>query len=34
MAGGTISLVPGLILAFVLQRWLSRGISLSGIGGR
>lgn len=34
MAGGTISLVPGLILALVLQRWLSRGISLSGIGGR
>ncbi|HMK96138.1 MAG TPA: carbohydrate ABC transporter permease, partial [Acidimicrobiales bacterium] len=31
MAGGTISLVPGLILAFLLQRWLSEGISLSGL---
>jgi len=34
MAGGTISLLPGLILAVVLQRYLSRGISLSGLGGR
>ncbi len=34
MAGGTISLVPGLVLAFVLQRYLSRGLSLSGLGGR
>jgi len=34
MAGGTIALVPGVILAFLLQRWLSEGISLSGIGGR
>jgi multiple sugar transport system permease protein len=34
MAGGTISLVPGLLLAIVLQRYLSRGISLSGLGGR
>jgi multiple sugar transport system permease protein len=34
MAGGTIALVPGVILAFILQRWLSEGISLSGIGGR
>ena len=34
MAGGTISLVPGVILAFLLQRWLSEGISLSGLGGR
>jgi multiple sugar transport system permease protein len=34
MAGGTISIVPGLILAFVLQRYLSEGISLTGIGGR
>lgn len=34
MAGGTISIVPGLILAIFLQRWLSQGISLSGLGGR
>ena len=34
MAGGTISLVPGLLLAIVLQRYLSRGLSLSGLGGR
>lgn len=34
MAGGTISLVPGVLLAIVLQRYLSRGISLSGLGGR
>lgn len=34
MAGGTISIIPGLILAFVLQRYLSEGISLTGIGGR
>lgn len=34
MAGGTISLVPGVILAFLMQRWLSEGISLSGLGGR
>jgi multiple sugar transport system permease protein len=34
MAGGTISLVPGVILAILLQRWLSEGISLSGLGGR
>ena len=34
MAGGTISIVPGVILAFVLQRYLSEGISLTGIGGR
>jgi len=34
MAGGTISLIPGVVLAFVLQRYLSRGISLSGLGGR
>ena len=34
MAGGTISIVPEIILAVVLQRWLSEGISLSGLGGR
>ena len=34
MAGGTISLVPGALLAIVLQRYLSRGLSLSGLGGR
>jgi multiple sugar transport system permease protein len=34
MAGGTIALVPGIILAVLLQRWLSEGISLSGLGGR
>lgn len=34
MAGGTISIVPGIMLAIVLQRWLSQGISLSGLGGR
>jgi multiple sugar transport system permease protein len=34
MAGGIISVVPGLILAIFLQRWLSQGISLSGLGGR
>jgi multiple sugar transport system permease protein len=34
MAGGTISIVPGVILAFVLQRYLSEGISLTGLGGR
>jgi multiple sugar transport system permease protein len=34
MAGGTISLVPGVVLAVLLQRWLREGISLSGLGGR
>lgn len=34
LAGGTISIVPEVILAFILQRWLSQGISLSGLGGR
>ena len=34
MAGGTISIVPGVILAIFLQRYLSQGISLSGLGGR
>jgi len=34
MAGGTIAIVPGVILACFLQRWLSQGISLSGLGGR
>jgi multiple sugar transport system permease protein len=34
MAGATISLVPGVILAILLQRWLSEGISLTGLGGR
>jgi multiple sugar transport system permease protein len=34
MAGGTIAIVPGIILACFLQRWLSQGISLSGLGGR
>jgi hypothetical protein len=32
MAGGTISLRPGLILGFVLRRYPSRRISRSGIG--
>jgi multiple sugar transport system permease protein len=34
MAGATISIVPGIILALLLQRWLSEGISLAGFGGR
>ena len=34
MAGGTISILPEVILAVLLQRWLSEGISLSGLGGR
>jgi multiple sugar transport system permease protein len=34
MAAATISIVPGVILAVLLQRWLSQGISLSGLGGR
>jgi len=32
MAGGTISILPEVILAVLLQRWLSEGISLSGLG--
>ncbi len=34
MAGGTISILPGTLLALLLQRWLSQGISLAGLGGR
>ena len=34
MAGGTISILPEVLLAVLLQRWLSEGISLSGLGGR
>ena len=34
MAGATISVLPGIILVILLQRYLVRGIALTGIGGR
>jgi multiple sugar transport system permease protein len=34
MAGATISMLPGIILVIVLQRYLVEGISISGLGGR
>ena len=34
MAGATISVLPGIILVILLQRYLVEGISLTGLGGR
>lgn len=34
MAGATISVIPGIILVILLQRYLVEGISLTGLGGR
>jgi multiple sugar transport system permease protein len=34
MAGSTISVLPGIILVILLQRYLVQGITLTGIGGR
>jgi multiple sugar transport system permease protein len=34
MAGATISMIPGIILVILLQRYLVEGISISGLGGR
>jgi len=34
MAGATISVLPGIILVILLQRYLVAGITLTGIGGR
>jgi len=34
MAAATISMVPTVILVIVLQKYLVRGIALSGLGGR
>ncbi len=34
MAGATISVIPGVILVILLQRYLVEGISLTGLGGR
>jgi multiple sugar transport system permease protein len=34
MAGATVSILPGIILVFILQRYLVEGISLTGLGGR
>jgi multiple sugar transport system permease protein len=34
MAGATISMLPGVILVILLQRYLVEGISISGLGGR
>jgi multiple sugar transport system permease protein len=34
MAGATISVLPGIILVLLLQRYLVKGIALTGIGGR
>ena len=34
MAGATISMLPGVILVILLQRYLTDGISISGLGGR
>ncbi|TMD73196.1 MAG: carbohydrate ABC transporter permease [Chloroflexi bacterium] len=34
MAGATISIIPGLILLIFVQKYLVRGISLTGMGGR
>jgi multiple sugar transport system permease protein len=34
MAGATISVMPGIILVILLQRYLVEGITLTGLGGR
>jgi multiple sugar transport system permease protein len=34
MAGATVSLLPGIILVIILQRYLVEGINLTGVGGR
>ena len=34
MAGATVSILPGIILVFILQRYLVEGINLTGLGGR
>jgi multiple sugar transport system permease protein len=34
MSGATISMLPGIILVILLQRYLVDGISISGLGGR
>ena len=34
MAAATISMVPTVLLVLLLQRYLVRGIALSGLGGR
>src|SRR6266566_209283 len=34
MAGATVSILPGIILVFLLQRYLVEGINLTGLGGR
>ena len=34
MAGATISIIPGLILLIFVQKYLVKGISLTGLGGR
>jgi multiple sugar transport system permease protein len=34
MAASTISMIPTAALAIALQRYLIRGISLTGLGGR
>jgi multiple sugar transport system permease protein len=34
MAGATISIIPGLILLILMQKYLVQGISLTGLGGR
>ncbi len=34
MAGATISVIPGIFLVILLQRYLVEGITLTGIGGR
>ncbi len=34
MAGASISMLPGIVLVILLQRYLVEGISISGLGGR
>lgn len=34
MAGATVSMIPGILLVVLLQRYLVDGISISGMGGR
>ena len=34
MAGAAISMLPGVVLVILLQRYLVEGISISGLGGR
>jgi multiple sugar transport system permease protein len=34
MAGATVSILPGIILVILLQKYLVEGISLTGLGGR